>query len=514
MLYGKIAPVMSGPEVLPPALVRSSDSSPRRHDLSATRWVVGLLGIATAVLAAYIANSPRLDRFGDSPTYEFVADGLPRSFISSSRLPGYPILIALSSWLPGGREVGLICTQAALILVAVAVTYFIARAAVGRQWLAFAIGVVIATDLLMAGYVRVVMSETLAVTLTLLLLAATLRYMADFQPLYLWLMAGLTIALILTRPEWLLMMAILVPYLLVIARRRGVLTRRLVAHGIASTAIVLMAVGAYCAANLAVNGYFGLSSFTNVALLGKLMVYGMIPDAPAPYSSLVPMVESYPSAWELVRVPPFNDRNSALAGEFARAVIVHEPALFIQNVLGTAISSAGDHETNFLRIDANGPFGHWLGVLLAISQSRYRAFVILPALALAWAIAGVIVPVTNRRAQVMGVLGLFVFYDWLTTAAGTYGEFGRLRMPVNSIGTIIVIGTLFLVLLLGFRDRDKRIPAVALVVFELAWIGLLPHLTSIGLSEIALIGVALVTTVAIVRWSGPLMSVEGEESSG
>src|ERR1700674_1469793 len=505
---------MSGPRAVPLALARSSESSSRTRAVTSTRSVVALLGIATTVLAAYIANSPRLDRFGDSPTYEFIADGLPKSFISSSRLPGYPILIALSSWLPGGREARLVYTHAVFILGAALVTYFLARAALGHRWMAFLIGVVIATDLLMAGYVRVVMSETLAVTLTLLLLAATLRYMADFKPLYLWVMAGLTVALILTRPEWVLMMAILVPYLLVMARRRGVLSRRLVAQGVASTAVVFMAIGAYCAGNLVVNGYFGLSSFTNVALLGKLMVYGMVPDAPAPYSSLVPMVESYPSAWELVLVPPFNDRHSALAGEFARAVIIHEPVRFTQNVLGSAISSAGDHETNFLRIDANGPFGRWLAVLLAISQSRYRAFVIPPALALAWAIPGLIVPATNRRAQIMGVLGLFVFYDWLTTAAGTYGEFGRLRMPVNSAGTIIVIGTLFLLVSLALRDRDKLIPAVALVVFELAGIGLLPHLTSTGLSEIALIAIALVTTFAIVRWSGPLMSIEREASSG
>src|ERR1700674_6067980 len=127
---------MSGPRAYPLALDRSSESSSRTRAVTSTRSVVALLGIATTVLAAYIANSPRLDRFGDSPTYEFIADGLPKSFLSSSRLPGYPILIALSSLLPGGRELGLICTQAVLSLAAVAVTYFIARAALGHRSMA------------------------------------------------------------------------------------------------------------------------------------------------------------------------------------------------------------------------------------------------------------------------------------------------------------------------------------------------------------------------------------------
>jgi len=475
--------------------------------------VAALLGVSAAVLAAYIANSPHLDRFGDSPTYEFVANTLPGSFVNSSRLPGYPLLIALSSWLPGGREVGLICTQALLILAAVATTYFIARAALGHQWMAFVVTLVIATDLLMAGYVRVVMSETLAVTLTLALIAVTLRYLHDFRPVYLWLTAGLMIALILTRAEWVLMMAILVPYLLVIAYRRGRLNRKVISHAIGSVAVVFLAVGAYSASNLISNDYFGLSSLANVALLGKVMVYGMIPEAPPPYSSLVPMVESYHSPWELVLVPPFNDPNSALAGEFARAVIFHDPVRFTQDVLGTAISTAGDHEALFLRINANGPLGHWLELLLAIGQTRYRAFVVLPAIALAWMIAGVIVPGADHRTQIMGLLGLIVLYDWLTTAAGTFGEFGRLRMPTNSIGTILAFGTLFLLLTLALRYRDKLIPALGLVCLEVAAMGILPHLVSTGLSEIALVAIALVTTVAIVRWSGPLMSVERAATS-
>lgn len=470
--------------------------------------VVVLLGLSSALLAAYIANSPRLDRFGDSPTYEFVANALPKSFISSSRMPGYPILIALASWLPGGRDIGLIGLQALLILAAVVATYFIARAALGHQWMAFVVALAIATDILMAGYVRVEMSETLAVILTLATVGATLRFMFDFRPAYLWLAAGLSIALDLTRPEWILLMVVLVPYLLLIAHRRGLLTKTVVTHGIATTAVVLIAVGAYCTGNLVVNGYFGLSSFSNVALLGKVKAYGMVPEAPAPYSTYIPTVESYNSVWQLVTQPPFNDRNSVLAGEFARATILHDPLRFTQDVLGSLISTAGEHDGVFLRINDNGPFGHLLQAILAIGQIRYRAFVILLALALAWMLAGLIVPAANHRAQIMGVLGLIVLYGWLTTAAGTFGEFGRLRMTVNPIGTAILFGTVFLTLTLALRYRNRLIPAFGLLALELAAIGVLPHITSIALGEAVLIGLAFLQAAAIVRWSGPLTALD------
>jgi hypothetical protein len=472
------------------------------------RSLIALLTVSSALLAAYIANSPALDRFGDSPTYEFVSNSLPKSFISSSRLPGYPILIAIATWLPGGPDTGLICLQAALILAAVVATYLIARVALGHQWMALVVGLTIASDILIAGYVRVEMSETLAVILTLGVVMATLRFLVDFDPVYLWLTAALSLALDLTRPEWVLLMVFLVPYLLVIASRRGQLDSRIVKHGIASTAVVLIAIGAYCTGNLLVNGYFGLSSFSNVALLGKVKAYGMVSEAPPPYTSLIPTVESYNNVWELVTKPPFNDRNSVLAGDFARATILRDPLRFTQDVLGSLISSAGEHDGQFLRIQANGPFGRLLGAVLAIGQIRYRAFVILPALALAWMLAGLIVPGINRRAQIMGVLGLIVLYGWFTTAAGTFGEFGRLRMTVNPIGTTILFGTIFLTLTLAVRYRQRLIPALGLIALELAAIGFLPHITSIAVSEVVLLALAFLQTVAIVRWSQPLTAVK------
>jgi len=468
------------------------------------RQVIALLGIASAVLAAYIANSPRLDRFGDSPTYEFMASALPGSFISTSRMPGYPLLIAISSWLPGGKEVGLIATQAILILAAVVATYAIARAATGHDWMAFLIALVLATDLLIAGYVRIVMSETLAVILTVAMTVAILRYLVDFRPSYLWLAAGLLVGLTLTRPEWALLIVVLVPYLLLIAHRRRRLNRSVLAHSAATIGAVLLAIGAYCTGNLIVNSYFGLSSVGNVALLGKVMVYGMVDEAPARYSWLVPIVKSSDSPWTLVASPPLNDRNFSLAGDFAKAIIIHDPVRFGQDVMGTAITTVGEHDSVFIVIHPDGPFGRPLQVLLVVDLLRYRGFLIVPPLALAWVLAGVILAGVNRRAEIMGVLGLLVLYSWLTSSAVTFGEFERVRMAINPAETTILIGTLLLILLLGLKDASRRLPAFALVAIDLAAIGFLPHISSTLLSEVALLALAALNAFAILRWSGRL----------
>ena len=305
-------------------------------------------------------------------------------------------------------------------------------------------------------------------------------------------------------------MAVLVSYLLVIARRRGQLSRPVFVQGVAATAAVFIALGGYCTANLVVNDYFGLSSISNIALLGKVKIYNMVDEAPPPYSALIPQVNSNHDVWGLVLAPPFNDRNSALAGEFARAAIFHDPLRFAQNVMGTAITYSGEHDSQFLFIRSSGPFGQQLHVLLVFDQLRYRAFVIFPVLALAWLVAGLLVPPANRRTQMLGVLGLVTLYSWLTTSAGTYGEFERLRMTINPISTILVVGTMLLLLPLAVRNRHRLIPAIGLIALDVAAIGFLPRITSTEWSEVALLAIAAIQTVAIVRWSRELVGTGTE----
>ena len=469
------------------------------------RPIAALTGVSSALLALYVANSPHLDRFGDSPTYEAVANALPGSFISSTRMPGYPVLIALASLLPGGREAGLILLQALLILATVVMTYLIARRALGHGWMAFVIALVIATDVLLAGYVRVEMSETLAVFLAAALVIAALRHLEDFRPLWAAVVAVLLIALMLTRPEWAFLPLPATPYILILAWRRGRLTRRVAAAAVGGAVAVLLGVAAYSTANFTVNRYFGLSAYTNVALLGKVMVYGMAGDASGAYASLIPVVQASTSPWELVLSPPFNDRNFALAGGFARSAILHDPARYMQDVMATAITTGGEHDSQFLRIAPSGPFGRWLQVLTTVDQVRYRAFVIVPSLAFAWMLAAVITRRPSYRLQVLGLLGTVVLYDWLVTSAGTFGEFERLRMPINPIATLITLGTLLLIASLGFKDRSRFLPAIGLLCLDAVSIGFLPRITSTPLSEGALLAVAAVHAAVFVRWAAVLL---------
>jgi hypothetical protein len=440
--------------------------------------VAVLVVVSGAVVMAFIANSPAPDRFPDTPNYVLIANSLPRSFISSDRLPGYGVVMAIAAALPGGRNLELLVMQSLMSLAAVALTYYIGLVALGKRWLAFIPGLLIGTDLLSAGFARVAMSESTAVFLTTALAATAVSYLRKPRARRLWLMTALMIVLFLTRPEWAGLMLLLVPYALIVLARRGLLNRRLVIHGAASVGAVLLSIGAYSVANLAVNSYFGISSIVNVALMGKVMVYRMESEAPPPYDVLAPEVTATGPAqgpWPLTQIPPFNDRNHKTEGDFARAVIVRHPLQFSQHVVGTLLDSSTEYDAAFIQIKNSGPYAGPLGSLLDLSERRYASFVLVLPMALTWTVLGLFGRREDHRAQLLGALGVMALYGWITIAATTFDEFGRIHMPVNPIATVLVAGTLLLNLTYLVRWRGALAPlAMGALVAEAAAILWLP----------------------------------------
>jgi len=145
-----------------------------------------LAAIAGAVVLAFILNSPALDRFPDTANYEAIANHLPGSFVSSERLPGYPIVIALARLLPGG----LLLAQSLMAVATVVLTFFIGRAALGNRWFAVVPALLVATDLLIAGFARVGYTETVAVLLATSVAGTTVAFLKTSRVGFLWLLTA------------------------------------------------------------------------------------------------------------------------------------------------------------------------------------------------------------------------------------------------------------------------------------------------------------------------------------
>lgn len=475
--------------------------------------------VAGAVVFAFILNSPNYDRFPDTANYEAIATHLPGSFISSDRMPGYPVVIALASLVPGG----LLLVQSLMTVGSVVLTFFVARAALGNRWFAFVPAFLVATDLLMAGFARVGMTESVAVLETTAVAAAAVAFVKTSRPRYLWPLSALMIVLLLTRPEWALLAFALVPYALLVMWRRGMLQRALLVRAAAGVGAVVVCIGGYSLANLAVNGYFGMSSVVNVALMGKVMVYRMEVEAPPPYDVYIPQVAATGPAlgpWPLTMVPPFNDRNHKLEGDFARAVILHDPVRFSAHVFGTLLDSSTAYDSVFIRIHDPATFSSQLKALLQLSELRYAWLVLLLPLALVWAVLGLVAPGADERVPILGALSVIALYGALTAAAATFDEFGRVHMPINPISTVLVAGTLLLNASFLFQRRvGVAMLAAAALIAEVAAAGVLPGRAAsvmlAGLAVVALLqllasGAGLAAGLAQKRVGGP----DGERLGG
>jgi len=296
--------------------------------------------------------------------------------------------------------------------------------------------------------------------------------------------------------------------------RRGTLVRGLVVRAAATIGAVALSVGGYSLANLAVNGYLGMSSVVNVALMGKVMVYRMEGEAPPPYDVYIPQVAATGPAlgpWPLTMVPPFNDRNHKLEGEFARAVILRDPVRFTEHVVGTLLDSATSYDAVFIRIHDGGAFAGQLKALLQLSELRYAWFVLLLPLALVWALLGVLAPRADERLPMLGALSVIVLYGALTAAAATFDEFGRVHMPINPIGTILVAGTLLLNASALFRKRrGVAMLSAAALIAEVAAIGLLPGRSA----SVMLPGLAVVALLQLLASGAGLAAGLAQQSVG
>jgi hypothetical protein len=407
--------------------------------------VIGLAVTAAALPAIYFLNRPVAEMYPDSPGYLQAAQGLLHGqMFNVDRLPGYPALLALLGGTAGTYGPVLIA-QTLMFVVAVVLTYQITLRAFGHTWIAFATGLMMATDAFAAAYARFVLSEALALCLVSGMAAASVSFVIKPRASALWGMAALATASALTRPEWVLFPLALAAYCGLLLAVRGI-ARRFVWHGLAAVAVCYLVIGGYVAGNGVTNGYLGTTELTNVSLLGKVLQYNMQDEAPASLAYIAQIIDSYPagsrSAWVLVVDHPSLERNHyELAGTFARAVITRDPLKYLQMSVEVAIAHTAEFDPQFATTTRGAPFDKGLLVLKYMASARYFVFSLIPAVGLVWLVA----PLLRRRGDVLDALGpvaLIVLYGTLITALGGFFEYGRYHIVFLASSVALTWGTL------------------------------------------------------------------------
>ena len=414
-------------------------------------FAIILLVLTTLVVVAFYLNHPQPEPLADSWSYLYVVDRILRYHQVANfwRLPGYPLFIVLVYKLTEEGNLGAVSVaQAILFVLATLEIYVLALLVLRHAWIALLICLLVGTNLVLLAYVKPIMSEALALWLLVSLSLAVVIFVRTLRISMLWVVALFTLLLFMTRPEWIYLPVPFFACLLLVAFGRKAL-RRMLPHVLASLILLYAIVGGYVYINATQNHFVGVTWIENINELGKVLQYNMQDQAPHRYAWISRMLDSFTSKgnrdpYIILAAEPVLERNdAALAGDFARTIIFHHPAEFLDKSVPVFFSSlTAFHDES--RVAPNGPFGSVLARLYSQYMALYKwNFFFLPC-ATAWLLL-----LCWRRmrkqliVQMMGVIISLILYGLIIVSLGAYRSFDYMRIYtlIDPLMILVIWGT-------------------------------------------------------------------------
>jgi hypothetical protein len=271
--------------------------------------------------------------------------------------------------------------------------------------------------------------------------------------------ATLTLALFLTRAEWIYLPVPLFAYLLLVAAHRGT-ARRLLPHALLALILLYAILGNYIYINAQLNYFPGVVEAQNINAFGKVLQYDMQDEAPPQYATVRKIVDTYLSHGIkspyiiLDREPSLTHNHYALAGEYGQAIITRHPGEFLAKSVSLAIESLTDfhipyvfssltHSYSLVQVDDRGTFGPLLLWPQSVFGYLYGWNLCFPLCAVLWLLL-----LYRRRTrtlcsvQAMGAVVLLTIYGLILTTMGGIDGYTRLHTPFNPLLILLVWGTL------------------------------------------------------------------------
>jgi 4-amino-4-deoxy-L-arabinose transferase-like glycosyltransferase len=422
----------------------------------AWRYVGGGVVVAlltTVAVLLYYLNKPGLELDPDTPTYVTVAQYYATKGwgIDVVRLPGYPILMWLVFKFAGANNLGAMqITQAALFVVATVELYVLLCLIQQRIAIAVVVALLVGTNLIMLSYVKAILSEGLELFLVVNLALAIIWYLQRPGWLRLWVIAGIALALFMTRPEWMYFPALLFPFLFLVACWQGK-WRQVLPHALAALILLYVVLGAYIHSNWETNQCNCVTYVQNINLLGKIMQYHMQNEAPPQYAAMARLVNRFVSRgdvdpWDVKRsnYAPAMLNGYELMGTYSQAIILHHPVEYVLKSVPVGVSSLAT-TAPFKPIHTHGPNATLLDKLQGFSMLILSSMILFPIVALFWWVW----LLRRRKAASLLVLGmaalsLMGLYGFAVTTLGGYVYYPRLHTPFDPLMIAVVWGSLLL----------------------------------------------------------------------
>lgn len=446
---------LSGDEGAPltPGTERPPGGTPRRWRAPRAPLAAGCLValVAAALVCVFHLNRPSpFIPYHDTMEYvqraNIILAGGP--WADPARMPGYPLFLAgLFLFAGRGNLLAADWAQSVLFVLTAVGVYLLALRLWRRVAVALVVGLLFASNLYILSYVKPILSDGLALLLTVLLALAVVSYLARPAVWRLWLATALTLGLVLTRAEWALVPVPLYLYLLLAVGWRRV-GRRLAGHALAGAAVIYGALAALVAANLQTNGFAGLTDAEGINLYGKVTQYGMQNLAPPRYASLMrltdrAMAHGVHDPWSIYGAHPAIGRDHFThLGSYAHAVILGHPLEFIQKTVPVFFQAlyAGNL---FAKVRPHGLLGPQLLIAAQLSSRIVSLFGLCLLAGLVW---WAVLLLTRRlprprHALALAALTLLALYDLVVTAVGSYDEYARLHLEAVPLLLVVGIGS-------------------------------------------------------------------------
>ena len=418
-------------------------------------FAVLLLLLTIIPTLAYYLNYPRLELNPDTPAYLSVVDHIlarPYLLVDTWRLPGYPLEIALIYALLGNHNLMAVSIiQAVLFVLATIEVYILSILLFRHAWLAFLIGLLMGTNLVLLSYVKPIMSEGLALWLVTTLVLAVTYFIRTMRVRAFWLVTICLLPLILTRPEWVYLPVPLFAYLLFVATHRKK-DRRLVRHILLALTLIYTIVGSYISINTLVNHYSGLTAIENFNLMGKVLQYNMQDEVPPEQTYISQQLDTCVARIDrdpyhvLPCVPSLSRNNASPAGNFSRTIIVHHPAEFLFKsvpILFTSLTSYYDSS----RASIPGSFDKPLDLLKSIHRTLYNLNACFPLCVIVWFF---LLCWKKTRSQLlvleMGAVVFVALYALIITTLGGYrfDDYMRVHIVFDPLLIVTIWGSFLL----------------------------------------------------------------------
>jgi hypothetical protein len=421
-----------------------------------------LLLLLTVILTvAYYVNYPRVELNADTPAYLRFVNRIymhtqPYFLVDIWRLPGYPLLITFVYALYGrGNLMAVSIAQGILFVLATMEIYVLAILVLKRTWMAFLIGLIVGTNVILIAYVKPIMSEGLALWLLTTLALAIVYYIRTLRIHALWIVVVCMVPLLFTRPEWLYLPVPLFAYFLLVAARRRVHWRSgllIVLNVLIALTCIYTLVGNYISINTRENHYPGLTAIENFNLMGKVLQYDMQDEAPPEYAQITQQLDI-----QVVRVdrdpyhilsliPALAKDDFQPAGKLAETIILHHPVEFLVKSVPLFAPSL-THFYDSKRKNIPGPFDEPLALLKSFDRILYRLNVFFLLFFPTWFLLLCWRKLRSQQlALEMGAIVLLAFYALVITVVGGYrlDDYMRVHIVFDPLLIFVVWGSLFL----------------------------------------------------------------------